>query len=39
MAAKEDILIAAVHLPFPGLGHLRKEGTSYTYAPQSWRLF
>ena len=39
MAAKENILIAAVHLPFPGLGTLRKEGTSYAYTPMSWRLF
>ena len=39
LAAREDILIAAVHLPFPGLGTLRKEGASYTYTPMSWRLF
>jgi glyoxylase-like metal-dependent hydrolase (beta-lactamase superfamily II) len=39
LAAKEDILIAAVHLPFPGLGHLRKDGGSYAYTPLSWRLF
>lgn len=39
MVAREDILIAAVHLPFPGIGHVRKVGTSYTYTPISWRLF
>jgi glyoxylase-like metal-dependent hydrolase (beta-lactamase superfamily II) len=39
MAAKENILVAAVHLPFPGLGTLRKEGSSYAYTPMSWRLF
>ena len=39
LAAKENILIAAVHLPFPGLGTLRKEGKSYAYTPMSWRLF
>ena len=39
LAAKENILIAAVHLPFPGLGTLRKEGTSYAYTPMTWRLF
>ncbi len=39
MAAREKIVIAAVHLPFPGLGMLRKEGSSYTYTPMSWRLF
>jgi glyoxylase-like metal-dependent hydrolase (beta-lactamase superfamily II) len=39
MAARDNLLIAAVHLPFPGLGHLRKDGTSYVYTPLSWRLF
>ena len=39
LAVKENVLIAAVHLPFPGLGTLRKEGTSYAYTPMSWRLF
>jgi glyoxylase-like metal-dependent hydrolase (beta-lactamase superfamily II) len=39
MAVKENILIAAVHLPFPGLGTLKKEGKSYAYTPMSWRLF
>ncbi len=39
MAAKENLLIAAVHLPFPGLGTLRKEGSSFAYTPMSWRLF
>jgi glyoxylase-like metal-dependent hydrolase (beta-lactamase superfamily II) len=39
MAAKEDIFIAAVHLPFPGIGKLRKEAKSYVYTPMSWRLF
>ena len=39
LAAKENILIAAVHLPFPGLGTLRKDGKSYAYTPLSWRLF
>lgn len=39
LAAKDDILVAAVHLPFPGLGHLRKTGSSYAYTPLTWRLF
>lgn len=39
MVAKENILIAAVHLPFPGLGTLRKDGASFAYTPMSWRLF
>ena len=39
MAARENIVIAAVHLPFPGVGQLRKEGSGYVYTPLSWRLF
>ena len=39
MVARENIVIAAVHLPFPGVGQLRKEGTGYVYTPLSWRLF
>jgi glyoxylase-like metal-dependent hydrolase (beta-lactamase superfamily II) len=39
MAANENIIIAAVHLPFPGLGTLRKNGNSFTYTPVAWRLF
>lgn len=37
--AQENILVAAVHLPFPGLGHLRKDADSFIYTPLSWRLF
>jgi glyoxylase-like metal-dependent hydrolase (beta-lactamase superfamily II) len=39
MVARENIAIAAVHLPFPGVGQLRKEGAGYVYTPMSWRLF
>lgn len=39
MAANDDILIAAVHLPFPGIGKLRKEAKAYHYTPIAWRLF
>jgi hypothetical protein len=39
MAARENILLAAVQLPFPGLGHLRKDGSADVYNPLSWRLF
>jgi glyoxylase-like metal-dependent hydrolase (beta-lactamase superfamily II) len=39
MAASEDLLIAAVHLPFPGIGKLRKEAKAFHYTPISWRLF
>ena len=31
--AGEDVLIAGPHMNFPGLGHLRKEGNGYSWAP------
>ena len=32
-AANEQLLVGAAHLPFPGLGHLRKAGASYRWLP------
>ncbi|CDS54545.1 hypothetical protein [Polaromonas sp. CG9_12] len=32
---RENILIAAVHLPFPELGYLRKDIDSFIYTPLS----
>ena len=31
--AREDVVIAAPHMLFPGLGRLRKEGSGYSWAP------
>ena len=39
MAVKEGIPIAAVHLPFPGIGRLRKNGSAYVFDPMPWQLF
>jgi glyoxylase-like metal-dependent hydrolase (beta-lactamase superfamily II) len=36
---KESIPIAAVHLPFPGIGLLRKKGSEYFFDPAPWQLF
>ena len=36
---KEGIPIAAVHLPFPGIGRLRKNGDAYIFDPAPWQLF
>ena len=33
MAAKEKMLVAGMHLPFPGLGHIRKEGKAFAWVP------
>lgn len=32
-AADENLLVGAAHLPFPGLGHLRKAGASFRWLP------
>jgi glyoxylase-like metal-dependent hydrolase (beta-lactamase superfamily II) len=39
MAVKEGIPIAAVHLPFPGIGRLRKNGDAFVFDPAPWQLF
>jgi glyoxylase-like metal-dependent hydrolase (beta-lactamase superfamily II) len=31
--AREDVLIAGPHMPFPALGRLRKEGIGYSWVP------
>jgi len=31
--ASERRLVAAAHLPFPGIGHIRVEGSGYTWVP------
>jgi glyoxylase-like metal-dependent hydrolase (beta-lactamase superfamily II) len=36
MAATDRLLIAGAHLPFPGLGHVAKASTGYTYVPTPW---
>ena len=28
-----------VHLPFPGIGVLRKKGTEFIFDPAPWQLF
>ncbi|MGL4231775.1 MAG: MBL fold metallo-hydrolase [Casimicrobium sp.] len=32
-AAKEKYWVAGMHLPFPGIGHLRKDGAIYNWVP------
>ncbi len=40
MAAKENILIGAVHLPFPGIGRLRpRDGGGYSYEAIAWQMY
>lgn len=35
--AKDRHMIAGAHLPFPGLGHVRKESSGFTYVPTDYR--
>ncbi len=32
-AARKGYIVAPDHLPFPGLGHIRKDGQAYTWVP------
>lgn len=32
-AAKQGYLVGVAHLPFPGIGHLRKDGKGYGFVP------
>ncbi|WP_328703612.1 MBL fold metallo-hydrolase [Schauerella aestuarii] len=35
--AHDRHMIAGAHLPFPGIGHIRKESTGFTYVPTDYR--
>jgi glyoxylase-like metal-dependent hydrolase (beta-lactamase superfamily II) len=35
-AAKGGYWVAAAHLPFPGVGHLRSEGSGYVFVPANY---
>lgn len=37
LASKERWMIASPHLPFPGLGHLQKNGKGYRWIPVEYR--
>ncbi len=39
MAVKEDMLIGAVHLPFPAIGRLRKRDAGYAYEALPWQMY
>ncbi|MGV3742541.1 MAG: MBL fold metallo-hydrolase [Burkholderiaceae bacterium] len=35
-AAKQGYWVAGAHLPFPGIGHVRKEGKGYAWVPANY---
>jgi glyoxylase-like metal-dependent hydrolase (beta-lactamase superfamily II) len=39
LAARENILIGAVHVTFPGIGRLRAVNDGYAFDPLPWQLF
>lgn len=40
MAVKENMLVGAVHLPFPGIGRMRRrDGGGFVYEPLPWQMY
>lgn len=40
MAVQSDLLVGAVHLPFPGIGRLRRrEGGGFVYEALAWQMY
>ena len=35
-AAADRLLVAGMHLPFPGVGYVTRQGDGYAYVPQLW---
>ena len=38
-AVREGYLVGGAHIPFPGLGHLRRDGSLYVWVPANYNLF
>jgi glyoxylase-like metal-dependent hydrolase (beta-lactamase superfamily II) len=36
MAASDRLTIAGAHVPFPGIGHVARAGSAYSYLPLFW---
>jgi glyoxylase-like metal-dependent hydrolase (beta-lactamase superfamily II) len=36
MAADERLLVAGIHLDFPTLGHVLRDGSGYRFVPENW---
>ncbi|TYO67940.1 MBL fold metallo-hydrolase [Bradyrhizobium hipponense] len=36
MVSADRLLVAGMHLPFPGVGHVTREGNAYSYIPMPW---
>lgn len=38
MAADQRLLVAGFHMPFPGLGHVERNGDAFRWIPVSYQL-
>jgi len=36
MLVADKMLVQTFHAPFPGLGHMEKDGQSYCFVPAPW---
>lgn len=36
MVSADGLLVAGMHLPFPGIGHVIRDGNAYAYVPTPW---
>jgi len=36
-AAADKTLVSSYHLPFPGFGHVVREGSGYRWLPADWQ--
>ena len=36
MVAQDQVMVAGMHLDFPGVGHVERSGGAYRYAPLSY---
>jgi hypothetical protein len=36
-AAADKTLVGSYHLPFPGFGHVVREGSAYRWLPADWQ--
>jgi hypothetical protein len=35
--ASEKAMVSSYHLPFPGIGHVVRSGTTFSWLPSDWR--
>jgi len=35
--ASEKVMVSSYHLPFPGIGHVVRTGTAFSWLPSDWR--